>query len=88
METIRVCGNELEVIEVFDLCLLVQDPETLAIFVIEYHQIDPSLDVKYTGSDSNVISLKGYLQWPTRRKRKKTKPLPPTNRAKLLPMAK
>ena len=64
MEIVQVCGESFEVIELFEYHVLVQDPETLAIFLIEYQSVDPEAKVKYTITDSNLFSLKGYSRWP------------------------
>lgn len=65
METVFFKGAELDVVELFPEFVVVQDPNSKAVFLLAYEQIDPPSHPDYNdGSiDGNVISLEGYLLW-------------------------
>lgn len=89
MENIYVCGVFVEIVEVFEHHVLVQDPATMAVFLVEYQNITPGGAVKYNDrDDSNVISLKGWKRWAGKAKDsgKRSRQGPPEAKSKLLPM--
>ena len=65
-------GKPVDIIEMFDLGVVVQDVESKDIFTILYDELDSPQDVGYN-NESNIISLKGWKEWQRKTKKKNQK---------------
>lgn len=62
MENVKILNIVYDVIEWFDYHVLVQNPDTAELFLVEYQNIDPASGIKYTEvSDSNVVSIRSWV---------------------------
>lgn len=88
METCKVNGVPVEVIECFKEHILVQEVVSRDIYLVFYWQIDPSETIGYNSNDSNIISLKGWLQWQEEKEQlEKLRNRPKKRKKKAQPLA-
>ena len=63
MSNFKIKGVLVEVIQIFTDCVLVEDPISKNIFIIEFSQIENSENIEYSDNlDSNVVSMEGWVQ--------------------------
>jgi hypothetical protein len=73
MESLKVNGKDVEVIEIFDLFVLIQEIKSGEIYLVHHKQFDDHNNSEYNEPISNVVSLEEYRKWQKTKIGKKPK---------------
>lgn len=66
-------GIVVEIIEIFDDSVLIQEVDSKEIYLVYYHDFDPSDSILYNIETSNIISLDGWKALCQKKKKKRNK---------------
>jgi len=67
----KIGGNSVEVIELFEDHLLVQEVLSKRIYLVYYYELDPGNEMVYNNIDSNILSMSYWKDFLCQKKRKK-----------------